>query len=137
MRSSTSAKNGRFVALSIQGAAPFTKELIDRADDPAVALHLYRAPDGCALDDPEAWAAANPGIAAGIKSAGYMADEARRVLVTPADQSSYRAFDLNQPQAPGRETVCTVADWEALLSEKPPHGADGGLRGLCRHSKLT
>ena len=120
MRSSTSAKNGRFVALSIQGAAPFTKELIDRADDPAVALHLYRAPDGCALDDPEAWAAANPGIAAGIKSAGYMADEARRVLVTPADQSSYRAFDLNQPQAPGRETVCTVADWEALLSEKPP-----------------
>ena len=162
MRSSTSAKDGRFIALSIQGAAPFTKELIDRADDPAVAVHLYRAPDGAALDDPDAWAAANPGIAAGIKSAAYMADEARRVLVTPADQASFRAFDLNQPQAPGRETVCTVADWEALLTGEPParsgacmvgfdigeslsmsgfvavwagHRADGGLRCLCRHAE--
>ena len=34
-----------------------------------MALHLYRAPDGCTLDDPAAWSAANPGIAAGIKSA--------------------------------------------------------------------
>ncbi len=78
MRSSTSAEDGRFIALSIQGDAPFTKELIDRADDPAVALHLYRGPDGCPLDDPAAWSAANPGIAAGIKSLGYMRDEARR-----------------------------------------------------------
>ena len=45
MRSSTSAKDGRFIALSILGDAPFTRELVDRADDPAVALHLYRAPD--------------------------------------------------------------------------------------------
>ena len=95
-----------------------------------MALHLYRAPDGCPLDDPAAWAAANPGIAAGIKSAGYMADEARRVLVTPADQASFRAFDLNQPQAPGRETVCTVADWEALLSEEPPPRSGGCCLGI-------
>ena len=120
MRSSTSAKDGRFIALSIQGDAPFTKELIDRADDPAVALHLYRAPDGCALGDPDAWRAANPGIDAGIKSLGYMADEARRVLVTPADQASFRAFDLNQPQDPGREMLRSLADWQALLSEDPP-----------------
>ena len=130
MRSSTSAKDGRFLALSIQGDAPFTKELIDRADDPAVALHLYRAPDGCALDDPEAWHAANPGLRAGIKSLAYMADEARRVLTTPADQSSYRAFDLNQPQAPGREMVCTVADWEALLSQEPPARSGACVAGF-------
>ena len=120
MRSSTSAKDGRFLALSIQGDAPFTKELIDRADDPAVALHLYRAPDGAAVDDPAAWSAANPGISAGIKSAGYMADEAQRVLVTPADQASFRAFDLNQPQDSGREMLCSLSDWQALLSEEPP-----------------
>ena len=130
MRSSTSAKDGRFIALSIQGDAPFTKELIDRADDPAVALHLYRSPDACALDDPAAWAAANPGLSAGIKSLSYMRDEARRVLTTPADQSSFRAFDLNQPQAPGRETVCTVADWEALLSEEPPARSGGCCLGI-------
>ena len=125
MRSSTSAKDGRFLALSIQGDAPFTKELIDRADDPAVALHLYRAPDACALDDPTAWAAANPGIAAGIKSAGYMADEARRVLVTPADQGSFRAFDLNQPQEPGREMVCSLSDWQGLLNDDEPPARSG------------
>ena len=119
MRSSTSAKDGRFIALSIQGDAPFTKELIDRADDPAVSVHLYRAPDGCTLDDPDAWHAANPGIAAGIKSLAYMQDEARRVLATPADQASFRAYDLNQPQAPGREMIVSVADWEALIEEPP------------------
>ena len=120
MRSSTSAKDGRFIALSIQGDAPFTAELIERANDPAVALHLYRAPDDCTLDDEAAWHAANPGIAAGIKSADYMRDEARRVLATPADQATFRAFDLNQPQDPGREMVCTVVDWEALLTGEPP-----------------
>ena len=123
MRSSTSAKDGRFIALSIQGDAPFTKELIERADDPAVAVHLYRSPEGCTLDDPEAWAAANPGIAAGIKSSRYMEDEARRVLLTPADQGSFRAFDLNQPQAPGREMVCQVTDWQALPAPAERSGA--------------
>ena len=60
MRSSTSAKNGRVIVLSIQGDSPLTRELIDRANDPALALHLYRAPEGCDLDDPAAWHAANP-----------------------------------------------------------------------------
>ena len=82
-----------------------------------MALHLYRAPEGAAVDDPVAWSAANPGIAAGIKSAGYMADEARRVLVTPADQASFRAFDLNQPLA--------------MLVRPGPALDDGGSDGRC------
>ena len=127
MRSSVSAKDGRFIALSIQGDAPFTREMIDRADDPSVALHLYRPADpDCDIMDRDAWHAANPGIAAGIKSLRYMEDEARRVLSTPADQASFRAFDLNTPQDPGREMVCSVADWKALQSGEAP-----GRSGAC------
>ena len=123
LRSAISAKNGRFIALSIQGAAPFTKEIIDRADDSTVALHLYRAPDGCELDDREAWEMANPGLAAGIKAYSYMEDEARRVIATPADASFFRAHELNLPQDPGREMICSVNDWLSLDDPPPRTGA--------------
>ena len=128
LRSAISAKNGRFIALSIQGAAPFTREILDRADDPAVSVHLYRAPDGCELDDRAAWEMANPGLAAGIKSLSYMEDEARRVTATPADQAAFRAFDLNQPQNPGREMICSVNDWMAL--DDPPPRSGGVVLGF-------
>ena len=37
-----------------------------------LAVHHYRAAEGCALDDEAAWDAANPGLACGIKSRNYM-----------------------------------------------------------------
>ena len=114
MRSSTSARDGRFIALSIQGAAPFTKEMIERAAQPGIAVHHYAAPESCALDDENAWCSANPGLAVGIKSMAYMRDEARRVALTPADQNAFRAFDLNQPQSPSRVLLCDPADWRAV-----------------------
>ena len=123
MRSSISARNGRFIALSVWGDSVFVPEIVARRDDEAVAVHLYQAPEDCDLDDPDAWAAANPGIAAGIKSASYMADEARRVIATPADQADFRAFDLNLPGAPSKEMICSVADWRRCLvdeAELPP-----------------
>ena len=112
MRSSTSAKDGRFIAISIVGDSPFPREMIERQNDPATVVHVYQAPDGCAVDDSSAWATANPGLSCGIKSQVYMRDEARRVLATPIDQAHFRAFDLNQPQSPSREMICTVHDWE-------------------------
>ena len=121
LRSSVSARDGRFIALSIQGDAPFTAEMIDQQDDPSVSVHLYRPADpDCDIMDRDAWHAGNPGIAAGIKSLSYMEDEARRVLLTPADQATFRAFDLNTPQAPGQEMIVTVADWRALVSTEAP-----------------
>ena len=118
MRSSISARNGRFIALSVWGDSPFVPEIVDRRDDPALAVHLYAAAKDCALDDPDAWAAANPGIAAGIKSLEYMRDEARRVLATPADQADFRAYDLNLPGKPSREMICGAADWAACLVDE-------------------
>ena len=120
MRSSVSARDGRFLALSIQGDAPFTKELLDREGEPGVAVHHYAADAALPLDDPEAWRQANPGLGT-IKSRAYMEHEARRVLAIPADQASFRAFDLNIAQAPDREMICSVQDWLACeVAELPP-----------------
>ena len=113
MRSAISAKDGRFIALSIQGAAPFSQEMLERAGQPGIAVHHYAAPEACGLDDESAWHSANPGLACGIKSLSYMQDEARRVSSTPADQAAFRAYDLNQPQSPSRVMLCDTADWRA------------------------
>ena len=116
LRSSVSAKNGRFIALSVWGDSPFIPEIVDRRNDPDVAVHLFQpADDDCALDDRAAWAAANPGLASGIKSLAYMEAEARRVILTPADQSDFRAYDLNLPQTPSKEMICSLADWKDCL----------------------
>ena len=80
----------------------------------------YRpAADDCALDDEEAWAAANPGLAT-IKSVDYMRDEARRVLLTPADQPSFRAHDLNLAGSPSRETLLNLSDWRRCVVDVLP-----------------
>ena len=119
MRSALSAKGGRFIALSILGTSPFCREMIDRRDDPGVSVHLYQAPEGCRLDDREAWAAANPGLST-IKSLSYMEAEARRVLATPADQSSFRAYDLNQRQNPSREMLVAPDAWQENCTDDLP-----------------
>ena len=120
MRSATSARDGRFMALSIMGDAPFTREICERLHDPAVAVHLYQPDPDCEIDDVRAWHAANPGLAAGIKSLAYMQDEARRGALEPADQASFRAHDLNLPQDPGRTMICSLTDWKACLTDDPP-----------------
>ena len=72
----------------------------------AVRFIEHAAAADAAIDDVSAWHAANPGIADGIKSLAYMGDAARRALASPADQAAFRAYDLNQPQAPSREMIC-------------------------------
>ena len=120
LRSSVSARNGRFLSLSVRGTSPFIPEILERRGDPALAIHEYVAPDDCAIDDPAAWAAANPGIACGIKQASYMEDEARRVAITTSDEASFRAFDLNQSVEAVKEMVCTVSDLTACFVDELP-----------------
>ena len=128
MRSAISAKNGRFVSLSVHGDGPFIPEILERRGDQSLAVALYQAHEGCALDSEDAWAAANPGIACGIKSLDYMRDESRRVSITSSDQAHFRAFDLNQPGSPTLENLVSVRDWESCMipeSELPER------RGKC------
>ena len=124
LRSSISAKAGRVLCISVRGDSPLLQEMIDRRG-PACPVHLYAAPDGCELDDRAAWAAANPGIAAGIKSLAYMEAEAARVAVTPADQGLFRAFDLNERLDPARAMIVMPDQWRRCeVAELPPRAGD-------------
>ena len=120
MLSSTSARDGRLLAISILGNSPLTAELVQRRDDRAVVVHTYEAPEGCALDDEAAWHAANPGLAAGIKSLTYMKDMARRAALLPSEQSNFRSFDLNQPGAPGVDMIVDVVLYRHCEAQRKP-----------------
>ena len=91
MRSSISARDGKFVSLSVFGSAPFIPEILERRGDRGLVVHLFQAAEKARLDDERAWRAANPGIAAGIKSGSYMRDEAR--TGRNHDERSSRAFE--------------------------------------------
>ena len=95
-------------------------EILERREDPSVRVHEYTAPAKAAIDDVAAWAAANPGIACGIKSLSYMRDEARRVAVTRTDEASYRALDLNQKIDPTKEMIFSVSDVAACHVDEVP-----------------
>ena len=124
LRSSVSARNGRFIALSILGAAPFTAELLARKDDPGVVVHHYGAPEGCALDSRDAWLAANPGLGT-VKSWDYMQQASNRAIAVPADAAAFRAHELNQRGDPNLETICAGADYlRCVVSAMPPRVGD-------------
>ena len=125
MRSSISARDGRFIAISIMGRSPFTREMVEQREDPATCCHVYQADRDAALDDPEAWYVANPGLNANIKSLAYMQDEARRVLAVPCDQNDFRAQELNLPVDPGKEMVCSLLDFQLCV------GGDAERDGHC------
>lgn len=131
MRTATSARDGRLLALSVRGESPLLQEMLDRQDLDTCAVHLH-APDDDAPDihDPAVWAAGNPGIACGIKSATWMADEARRVAATPADRATFEALDLNLRRSPARQAVVTLADWEACARVAAPPREGPAVVGL-------
>ena len=106
--SSLSGRDGRLLAISIRGDGPMFRELSERAAEPSVRFIEHAAAPDAALDDVDAWHAANPGIADGIKSLSYMRDMSRRALASPADVSTFRAHDLNQPQSPAREMIVSA-----------------------------
>ena len=109
--SSTSAKDGRVIHLSIRGDGPFVPELLQ---DAAVFRMVYAAPDRCEVGDRAAWRAANPGLGS-IKSLAYMERESRAAAAVPANERAFRAHDLNQAVSPSRELICSQSDWAACV----------------------
>ena len=117
--SSTSARDGRLIAISVLGDSPLSREMCDRAGDPATVVHLYQAPKGCELDDRKAWALANPALGT-IKSRSYMADMARRATANPLEAAEFRVYDLNQPGSPVKSPIVEVDRWALVATDRRP-----------------
>jgi len=93
-------KNALLIAISTQ--APTDNDLFSTwldaqiaAPDPRVISHLYAAPEDCALDDPKAWAAANPALGA-FRSVADVEKEAKKAVALAATEPEFRNLILNQ-----------------------------------------
>lgn len=88
------------IAISTQAATDadmFSIWLDDARDsnDPAIVSHMYSAPDGCALDAPEAWKAANPALGL-FRSERDVAEQAEQAKRMPSEENHFRLLTLNQ-----------------------------------------
>ena len=88
------------IAISTQASADadmFSQWLDDAkaSGDPRIVSHVYSAPEGCAIDDREAWRAANPALGEfrSLQDVEDMAEQAKRL---PSKESSFRWLFLNQ-----------------------------------------
>lgn len=64
-------------------------------NDPHTVCHVYAADKEAALDDPDAWAAANPGLDV-IRSRADLANQVEQAMRLPAMEPSVRNLLLNQ-----------------------------------------
>jgi phage terminase large subunit-like protein len=120
-------QNPLLIAISTQ--APTDSDLfstwLDRqkaAPDPRVVCHLYAAPEDCELDDPKAWAAANPALGK-FRSLDDVAKEAKKALELAATEPEFRNLILNQ-RVEAVAPFVSKSVWDA-------NGADpGDAKGL-------
>lgn len=101
------------ITISTQAADDlhFFSEMIDAEPVPTIYTQLHAAPDECALDDRDAWAAANPALGEFLNDDQF-ADAAARALRSPSFEPSFRLLQLNQRiAAEGR--FIEQADWDA------------------------
>jgi len=88
------------LAISTQAATDndlFSRWLDDAeaANDPRTVCHLYTAPEECALDDREAWKAANPAMGE-FRSLQDIEDFCEKAKRQPTEENSFRWLYLNQ-----------------------------------------
>lgn len=106
-------KHALGVTISTQAADDlhFWSEMLDAEPVPSVYVQLHAAPDECALDDREAWRAANPALGAFLNEAEF-ADAAAMAMRSPSFAPAFRLMNLNQRiAAEGR--FIEQADWDA------------------------
>lgn len=101
------------VTISTQAADDlhFFSEMLDAEPVPTIYTQLHAAPDDCALDDREAWQAANPALGVFL-NADQFEDAAQRAIRSPSFQPSFRLLQLNQRVAAEGRFI-EQADWDA------------------------
>lgn len=105
-------KHALGVTISTQAADDlhFWSELLDAEPVPSVYIQLHAAPDDCALDDRDAWAAANPALGAFLNEAEF-ADAAAMAMRSQSFAPAFRLLNLNQRVAAEGRFI-EQADWE-------------------------
>lgn len=114
-----SGRNGRFWAISIQGDGPMFQELEARAATDTVHWQKFAADTDGDIFSEEQWHKANPGLTDGIKSIEYMRGAASRAKTATANEMHFRAYDLNMPVDPERETIVSVHDYQGCVADRP------------------
>lgn len=66
-----------------------------KSKDPRIVSHLYTAPNDASLDDPQAWAAANPALGK-FRSLDDVIEQADRAKRMPSFEATFRNLTLNQ-----------------------------------------
>lgn len=101
-----------------------------RGGDPAFAFVEYRAPEGCPIDDEQAWATANPALGDFLS-----ADHLRATLGTTRE-ATFRRYHLNQWVAGGGAwlaadlwATCTDATRVVADGDEVVLGFDGSYSG--------
>lgn len=119
--------NPLLIAISTQ--APTDADLFStwidsqkNATDPRVVCHVYSAPDDCRLDDPKAWAAANPALGV-FRSMADVAKQCKQAVEMPANEPEFRNLILNQ-------RVEAVSPFVARSVWESNGGAPGDPTGL-------
>lgn len=108
----TSAGDGESVVLN------HLREAALAGRDPSIGLFEWSAPDGCELDDPKAWAAANPGL-------GYtISEQAIRSALGTDPPAVFR----NEVLCQRVETMDGAVDLSAWRACSDPAGSMDGLR---------
>lgn len=92
--------NPLLIAISTQ--APTDADLFStwidaqtNSPDPRVVCHVYAAPADCELDDPKAWAAANPALGV-FRSLDDLRKQCKQAMDMPANEPEFRNLILNQ-----------------------------------------
>ena len=92
--------NPLLIAISTQ--APTDADLFStwidaqtNSPDPRVVCHVYAAPADCQLDDPAAWAAANPALGV-FRSLDDLRKQCKQAIDMPANEPEFRNLILNQ-----------------------------------------
>lgn len=86
-------------------------DIRNNPDDKTRVAHVYEAPADCALDDEEAWHAANPALAAGFRSIEDIRSQAASAARIPAQEGSFRNLILNQRVA-SSDAFISRAAWD-------------------------
>lgn len=102
IETSQGAYEGRAMLFVISTQAATDNDLFSRwlddaesSKDPRIVSHVYSAPADCDLQDPEAWAAANPALGI-FRSRTDVEDMARKAARMPTEEASFRWLYLNQ-----------------------------------------